>query len=106
MTVKLGNMINDFNFFQCSEKSEIKGIPEEDIETWKKKLKDSNNGKRMRFISQWFWWDIIGNSTTDKIISDKKIKPIAIYSKNIIWYEEDSTIHGLNVKTSLLQNFE
>ena len=106
MTTESGHLTNNLNLFHGGEKSEIKGIPEEDIEIWKKKLKNSNNGKRIRFISQWLWWDIIEDRTTKKIISDNKLKSSAIYSSNIIFCGDNPTINGLHVKTSLLQKFE
>ena len=51
MTIKPSSF-NNFNYFYASEKSEIQGIPEEGIDIWKKRLKNNNKHKKIRFIGK------------------------------------------------------
>ena len=96
----------DLSFFYSTEDSEINGIPEGDIEHWKEKLTSSREHKKIRFVSEWIWWDIIVDESSKKIISKHCLKPAAIYSHNLIWDEIGGFSPGFSVKTSLLERFE
>jgi hypothetical protein len=96
----------DLNFLYSTEKTEITGIPESDIEKWKKRLISSRGNKKIRFVSKWIWWDIIVDNTSKKTLSNHGLKPVAIYSHNLIWDEKGEFSPGFSVKTSLLESFE
>jgi hypothetical protein len=96
----------DLSFFNSTEISEVKGIPEKDIEEWKERLTSSREYKKIRFVSEWIWWDIIMDESSKKIISKHGLKSAAIYSHNLIWDEIGDFSPGFSVKTSLLESFE
>lgn len=96
----------DLSFFYNTEDSEAIGIPESDIEAWKERLISSGDHKKIRFISEWIWWDIVLDDSSKKIISNHGLRPVAIYSHNLIWDEKGDFSPGFSVKTSLLERFE
>jgi hypothetical protein len=96
----------DFRFLHGKEESVIQGIPESDIEIWKDKLLKRDNHKKIRFVSDWIWWEINCMESTRKMLSQDGLKPTALYSHNLLWDELGDFAIGSSVKTSLLERFE
>ena len=107
MTVKDKKITDlDLSFLYGKQESEIVGVHEDEIEIWKRKLTQAKERKKIRFVSDWVWWNLNCSNSTKEMLSQKGLMPTALYSHNLIWDELGEFPPGLSVKTSLLERFE
>ncbi len=82
------------------------GVPIKDASIWRDKLTKIVDRRPLCVVANWIYWDIEYSDEDTATLKEKGFLPAAIFSKNIIWDEQNRWPRGYCVKTTFLKYFE